>query len=311
MEFVRVTAMQIETKMFLTYNFFKMKPINTTFILDTILIIKMCKCSKVFCSEPATFSCICRNEQKYFCKTDLLSHLGDIGVKHDPKPIVAKSNESVISVVLASLSTLKSEIQHKKNQVIDSLSISITLLEEGCRKAICNMCDFEKSIDKAIADIHFNTEELENTNLKQILTMTLDQAREECKDWNLAKVCINSEDVQNSIKKWLRIDTDLKYLFTSNQRSVKGKDPSGIYASQKDILLTEELKQSIITSSAETLENVNPTEKRLTLDQPQTPPHPSPPNSPGSSKRDTEVPRPQESQSSSLQILRCSRNHVM
>ena len=111
------------------------------------------------------------------------------------------SNESVKSLVLASLSTLKSEIQHKKKQIIDDLSKSMALLQESCTKAICNMCDFEKVINKATADIYFDTEKLENANLKKTLTMNLDEAGEECKDWSLVKVHINSADLQSSIKK--------------------------------------------------------------------------------------------------------------
>ena len=157
---------------------------------SAIVVIKMYKCSKVSCSGSVTYSCICRDEKKYFCQTDILSHINDTSVKHDPKPIAAMFDESVKSLVLASLSTLKSEIQQKKKQIIDDLSKSITLLQKTCRKVICKMCDFEKLINKAIADIYFNTGKLENTNLKKTLTMTLDQAREECKDWNLVKVYI-------------------------------------------------------------------------------------------------------------------------
>ena len=276
----------------------------------------MYKCSKVSCSESATFSCICRNEHKYFCQTDLIIHLGDTGVKHDPRPIVAKNNESVKSIVLASLSTLKSKIQHKKKQIIDDISRSITLLEESCIKAICNLCDFEKSIEKAIADIYFNIEELENTNLKKTLTMTLDQAREECKDWNLVKVYINSEDLQNSINKWLRIDTDLQYLFTSNPRSVKSKesvpDPfDSIAASLKAIHFTEEAKHPRITANTDAPGNAYPTENDPKVVSLQTPPHSIPPYPSAYPIIFTEVPRPQESLSSPLAILRCSRNHVL
>ena len=77
----------------------------------------------------------------------------------------------------------------------------MALLQESCTKAICNMCDFEKVINKATADIYFDTEKLENANLKKTLTMNLDEAGEECKDWSLVKVHINSADLQSSIKK--------------------------------------------------------------------------------------------------------------
>ena len=274
----------------------------------------MYKCSKVSCSDPPTFSCICRDEQKYFCQTDLLSHLGDTAVKHDPKPMAAKINSSVISLVLASLSTLKSEIQQKKKQILDDFSRSITLLEERGRKAIRDMSDYEKSLDKAIADIKSNPEALDNNNLKKTLTLSLDQAKEECKDWKLVKVYMNSEDLRSSIKEWSRIDNDLEYLFTNKQRSGKSEEKTfERQASVSDYPKAHQCREEVKRQRSATVveaPNAYPAEKPPKEDFRQPPPQPAPPNPSESARKSMEVPRPQDLQrSSSMKPLRCSRNH--
>ena len=107
----------------------------------------------------------------------------------------------------------------------------------------------------------------------------------------------------------------MQYLFTNNQRSRNGKeegpDPSSIPAFPRVYQSTEVVKQPRIAANTDAPGIAHPTEKSTNSDSLQTPPQSNPPNPQASPRRGAEVPKPQESLSSSLKVLQCTKNHLL
>ncbi|OMJ76877.1 hypothetical protein SteCoe_23648 [Stentor coeruleus] len=195
----------------------------------------MASCSRLNCSEKAKFECICRNERKYYCQADLITHLGDTSTTHTTKSLVSEDKSAVQREVLTALTNIKDRIKEEKKKILFDFSRIISQLEERGRTVSRNMSDYEKSLEKAINDVKTNPDAIPNSNLKKTLSMTLEEAKAECLKWELINVTLNSNGMKIVIEEWATIVSDIDYLFTnktdiksSQQKKMNSEYPSFI-----------------------------------------------------------------------------------
>lgn len=177
----------------------------------------MSHCARLNCPHKPTHECICRDERKYFCETDLLSHIKDKSLNHNVKEIDYSSDSKVQEYVISILNNIKSDLIKNKKLILEDFSRSITLLEEKGRVIIRSINDYEKNIDKAINDIKSNSSQLPECNLKRILNASLEEVKKESNDWNLISVKLNFIEFKNSINDWCVIGSNLDYFYTNRK----------------------------------------------------------------------------------------------
>lgn len=259
----------------------------------------MLRCAKISCPEKPSFVCICRNEEKYYCNMDLANHLRDTSTRHDPKPIAKQLDQKVAAIVVSSLEKLKVDINQQHKRVLEDFSRSMTLLEEKARSVMRSLSDCEKSVEKAISDVKTGANALESSNLNRVLDLSLEEAKIECTDWQLVNVCMNSDDLRTSIKEWARIESDLDYLFTERQRTVKTETKAPKTVSYDNYPQAHQKTESLSLGPKSNDEYPPAFQKKERL-------------STGPEKQDSPAkPNPPIARASTLKVLKCQKNHEL
>lgn len=177
----------------------------------------MLSCSRLNCSNKASFECICRNERKYYCQNDFLTHISDQSTAHTNKVLGFNPDPDVIKEVVNSLVKVNNEVKKIKKAIIDDFSRLMSQFEERGRILCRSMGDYEKSIEKAINDVKTNPSSIHECNLKKTLILSLEEAKKECSNWTLLSVNLNSLEMNSSISKWATVVSDIDYLFTDKK----------------------------------------------------------------------------------------------
>ena len=149
----------------------------------------------------------------------LQAHLMDRRMPHKASLLQPKLDDAVKALILSSLNSIKVDAKRKYKLVDDELSRIIILLKERAKLMTKEMNSLVELIDKAISTIKSDSAKLENNNVKRALSMNLDEAAKECSQWKIIDLEMNSQDLENYIKRWCQFECKPEILFAINQSS--------------------------------------------------------------------------------------------
>ena len=188
----------------------------------------MIRCKDHTCKATPTYSCRCiLNTPIYFCEKHIQIHLIDTKIPHKPSHFQPKLDDAVKALILSSLNSIKVDAKRKYKLVDDELSRIIILLKERAKLMTKEMNSLVELIDKAISTIKSDSAKLENNNVKRALSMNLDEAAKECSQWKIIDLEMNSQDLENYIKRWCQFECKPEILFAINQSSWENENKVG------------------------------------------------------------------------------------
>ena len=144
------------------------------------------KCSIASCSNAPMFQCICNNERKYFCESDLTKHIvSNSGANHQTSTLEAQVDSRVKPLVVSKLEDLQRKISDCKRQLTADFSRTISAFEDKFRKIISDMNDKSQNLASYIKILTTDLGQLKDCRIKKVLEMSHDKAKQETSTWVL------------------------------------------------------------------------------------------------------------------------------